>query len=251
MVDGKMAGCVVLITGGGTGIGRSVARRCAAEGAKIAVNYSHSRSDAEETVHELERLGARAAAYRADVARDDEVRKMFAAVEADLGPVEFLVNNAGTTRFVPYRDLDAVTDSLWDEILAVNLKGAFHCARAAAEQMRKKGNGGAIVSVASAAGFSGRGSSIPYAASKGALITLTKALAAALAPEIRVNAVAPGVVETRWMDGREEMKSQSRRSTPLGRNATPEDVSEVVLSLLVSASFLTGQIILVDGGRNM
>ena len=249
MSNDGMVNKVVLVTGGGTGIGKSAAVRCARKGAKVAVNYAHSRQEAESTVSELRELGTAASAYCADVGHDSEVREMFARIEAELGLVDYLVSNAGVTRFVPYDDLEALTDEVWDSILAVNLKGTFHCARAAALHMRKSGHGGAMVIVSSTAAVSGHGSSIAYAASKGALITLTKSLALAFAPGIRVNGVAPSVVETRWTAGWDEFKRKSLSETPLARIATPDDVSEVIVSLLDSASFLTGQTIVVDGGR--
>jgi 3-oxoacyl-[acyl-carrier protein] reductase len=249
MAEGKMKGRVALVTGGGTGIGRATATAYAREGASVAVNYSRSAREAEETAAELRDLGVEAIAVQADVSDDRQVRSMLADVEQKLGLVDTLVNNAGRTHFVPYPDLEGVTEEIWDDIIGVNVKGAFFCARAAAAQMRRKGQGGVVVNVASIAGITGRGSSIPYAASKGAMVNLTKALALALAPDIRVTAVAPSVVTTRWVAGWEDFVKQSEVETPMKRNATADDVAEVILALTVSAGFVTGKTIVVDGGR--
>jgi 3-oxoacyl-[acyl-carrier protein] reductase len=161
-----------------------------------------------------------------------------------------LVNNAGRTRFVPLPEVDELTDADWDSILGLNVKGAFFAARACAPSMRARGDG-LIVNVASIAGYTGAGSSIPYAVSKGAMITLTKSLAKALAPQIRVNAVAPGIVTTRWVAGHEDHVERYARDTPLGRAATPEDVARVVVSFATHGTFLTGEVTVVDGGREM
>ncbi len=248
MGEGRLAGQVALITGGGTGIGKATALAYAREGADVAVNYSRSQAEAEATAKEVEALGVRALAIRADVASDAQVRAMFDRVKKELGSVQVLVNNAGRTHFIPARDLDKLTEEIWDEILAVNVKGTFFCSRAAAKHMRSRGSG-CIVNVTSIAGVTGQGSSMAYAASKGAMINLTKGLAVALAPEIRVNGVAPSVVMSRWVEGWEEFTKAAEKETPLGRNATPEDVAQVILSLTVSADFVTGQNLVLDGGR--
>jgi 3-oxoacyl-[acyl-carrier protein] reductase len=138
---------------------------------------------------------------------------------------------------------------MWDRVLAVNLKGVFFCCRAAARVMRREGSGH-IVNVASTAGLTGRGSSIAYCASKAGVISLTKTLAMALAPAIRVNAVAPGFVETRWTAGRDEFRARSLAGTPLERVAEPEDVADAIL-YLAKADFVTGQVVVVDGGRSL
>lgn len=192
-VSGKCA----IVTGSATGVGRATALALAKRGARVVVNYSRSEDEARETVEEIERLGAQALLVRADVSRDDEVRAMVRQGRDAFGPVQILVNNAATTAFVNFADLEGMTEELWDRILAVNLKGPFFCARAVAPQMKEAGEG-AIVNVASVAGLRAIGSSIAYAASKAGLINLTVALARVLAPEVRVNGVAPGFIDSRW-----------------------------------------------------
>ncbi len=249
-MSGSMSGQVALVTGGATGIGKAIALSYAREGAKVAIAYSRSEKEAEETFRELLALGAEALAVRADVTQQAQVDGMFRHIGDRLGPVRVLVNNAGRTFFIPYRSLEAITDEIWDEVMSVNLMGAFRCSRAAAAHMRQAG-GGCIVNVASIAGLTGKGSSIPYAVSKAGLIGLTKSLAVALAPDIRVNAVAPGIVTTRWTEGQDEFKQKGVRETPMGRNATAADVAEVVLGLTTAAGFVTGQTVAIDGGRTI
>lgn len=250
MSDHKLYKEVAVITGGGTGIGRAVALALAREGVAVAVNYSRSQDEAEKTVEEIRGNGGLALPVQADVANQSQVEKMFTLVKNELGLATILVNNAGRTHFMDFGDLEAITAEIWDEIHSVNVNGAFFCSRSAARQMRKAGQG-CVVNVASIAGLTGRGSSIPYAVSKAAMIGLTKSLAITLAPTIRVNAVAPGVVETRWIHGQDEFKNRSINETPLGRNATPKDVAEVVVSLATSLKFVTGEIVTVDGGRTL
>jgi 3-oxoacyl-[acyl-carrier protein] reductase len=245
-----LEGKVVLVTGGGTGIGKASALMFAKAGASVAVNYSRSRREAEETARELGGLGVRSASYAADIADEPQVKAMFAGVRSELGPVSVLVNNAGRTRFVAFPDLDGVTDGIWDEIFDTNVRGTFYCCRQAASQMKQLGEG-VIVNVSSVSGYTGYGSSIPYAASKAALLSLNRSLALALAPEIRVNAVAPGTVDTRWLQGKDEYKARSIEETPMGRITKAEDVAEVIFALATSAGFVTGQCIVVDGGRRM
>jgi 3-oxoacyl-[acyl-carrier protein] reductase len=167
-----------------------------------------------------------------------------------LGGVDILVNNAGRTRFVPLPEVDDLVDADWDSIFQLNVKGAFYAARACVPSMRERG-AGLVVNVSSIAGFTGAGSSIPYAVSKGALTTLTKSLAKALAPAIRVNAVAPGIVTTRWVAGREDHVERYARETPMERAANAEDVANVIVSFATYGTFLTGEVTIVDGGREM
>lgn len=237
---------VALVTGGGTGIGRAVALRLAKEGVQLALNYSQSEREALATQREVEALGSKGRIFRANVAEDVEVRQMIEAVVQEFGHLDILVNCAGMTHFVEHADLEGLTDSYWDDMINVNVKGLFHCCRAAAPEL--KHSRGCIVNITSIAGLTGLGSSIAYAASKAAAISVTKSLARVLAPEVRVNAVAPGIVQTRWVAGQDEHVKRLAAGTPLGGVATPDDVAEVVVSLIANARFVTGQNIVVDGG---
>jgi 3-oxoacyl-[acyl-carrier protein] reductase len=240
---------VALVTGSATGIGRSVAWRLAERGFAITVNYSKSKADAEETADGVRRRGAKALVYAANVADDTAVRAMVERTTAEFGGLDVLVNNAATTHFVPHTDLEGLTSQIWDEILDVNLKGTFFACRAAMEHL--KAREGAIVNVASVAGVSGSGSSIAYAASKGAVITLTKSLAKAFAPEVRVNAVAPGPVQTRWLADHQDMIEQAMKVTPLKRPATPDDIADTIVFLADVTTLMTGQVLVIDGGRTI
>lgn len=240
---------VVLVTGGGTGIGRATSLLLGERGAAVAVNYSRSAVEAEETVREIKQAGGRALAIRADVSRDDEVRNMVAQVVRQFGTIDYLVNNASITRYIAMQDLDAVTEEIWDDLLGVNVKGMFNCARAAAPYLRE-GKQGAIVNVGSVAGMTGKGSSLPYAVSKAAVHGLTKSLAHALAPEIRVCGIAPGAVATRWWEGKEEQMRSLITHLPLERISPPEEIAQLICAVLEQPS-LTGQIITVDNGQTM
>ena len=241
-----------IITGGGTGVGRATALELARRGCHVLVNYSRSRDEAEATAAEVEKLGVRAIAYQADVASDAACRAMVDEAVRAFGRVDVLVNNAGTTTFIMHADLDRVTEEDWDRILGVNLKGAFFCSRAAAKPMMATGDA-AIVNVASVAGIAAIGSSIPYAASKAALINMTISLARVLAPAIRVNAVAPGFITGRWLENglglayEVVMKAMEDR-VPMHRVCEPEDVTAVIMNLIANSPMVTGQTIVCDGG---
>lgn len=240
---------VAVVTGSATGIGRAVAWRFAELGFAVTVNYAKSRAEAEETADGVRSRGADVLVAAANVADDAAVRTMVAETVERFGGLDVLVNNAATTHFIPHRDLEAVTEAVWDDILAVNLKGTFFGCRAAMPHLQvRRGN---IVNIASVAGIAGSGSSIPYAASKGAVITLTKSLARAFAPEVRVNAVAPGPVQTRWLADHQDMVAEAMKQTPLQRPATPEDIAAAVLYLALDTSLTTGQVLVVDGGRTI
>jgi 3-oxoacyl-[acyl-carrier protein] reductase len=242
---------VALVTGGGVGTGRAVAIELARAGCRVAVNYSRSRDEAEATADEIRSLGAAAITVQADVADDAAVRAMVERTTKELGRLDVLVNNAGVTSFIAHADLEGVKEEDWNRIIGVNLKGPFYAVRAAAPALRAVH--GAIVNVSSIAGVSGIGSSIPYCASKAALNIMTVALARALAPEIRVNAVAPGFIDTRWWkdrDGYEAVKHFATERTPLKKVCQPEDVAAVVLGLLHS-ELVTGQVVVVDGGMTL
>jgi 3-oxoacyl-[acyl-carrier protein] reductase len=247
-------GKTAIVTGSAVGVGRATALDLARRGANVVVNYSRSEDDAREAVRLVEAAGARALLVRADVADDAQVEGMVRQAVDAFGGLHVLVNNAATTRFVGFPDLDGMKAEMWDEIFAVNVKGAFFCARAAAKAMRASGGAGAIVNVASVAGVRAVGSSIAYAASKAALINMTVALARVLGPEIRVNAVAPGFIETRWLRNglgdqiyEAARKAESARA-PLKAVCTPEAVSQLILSLIKGADMVTGQTVVIDGG---
>jgi 3-oxoacyl-[acyl-carrier protein] reductase len=251
----ELRGAVAIVTGGGTGVGHAVCQALVEAGATaVVVNYSRSEEDAQTTASELRELGVRAIAYQASVADEAAVRAMVGEAVSRFGRLDVLVNNAGTTRFIPHNDLDALTDEVWDEILSVNLKGTFYCSRAAAPALREAR--GAIVNVASIAGLRASGSSIAYGVSKAGVIQLTRNLALALAPDVRVNAVAPGLIATRWFRvpfGDEAAAAQEERSaaaTPLARVATADDVARAVMGFLAS-DMVTGECVVVDGGRHL
>jgi 3-oxoacyl-[acyl-carrier protein] reductase len=251
----ELAGRVAIVTGGGTGIGRAVCIRLARLGAKaVVVNYSRSESDAEATASELRELGAEAMAYRADIADESMVKSMIAATIERYGALDVLVNNAGTTHFIPHSDLDALTDEVWNDIVSVNLKGTFFCCRAAAPELKK--TRGAIVNVSSISAYRASGSSIAYAVSKAGILQLTRALALSLAPEVRVNSVSPGLVSSRWFrrrfgeDAATVQEESFAKATPLQKIATPDDVAQAVIALLES-DVITGQDLVVDGGKNI
>lgn len=243
----KLSDRVALVTGGGTGIGRATSEALAREGAKVAVNYSQSRDAAEEVVREIQASGGTAIAVQADVANETSVKAMVAQVESEFGRLDLLVNNAGWSTRIPHTQLDDLTDEIWDKTLNTNLRGVFYCVRAAVPLLKKQ-SGASIVNVASVAGFNGMGSSIVYAASKGAVITMTKSLARALAPGIRVNAVAPGFVRTRFANWPSSAFDEGEAVTPLGRLATVDDIAATVLFLAADALGTTGETIIADGG---
>ena len=240
---------VVLITGGGTGVGRAAAVQLAEKGFDVVINYSRSASDAEETRTTVEQLGRRAITLQCNVSKDTEVRAMLEKCEQEFGRLDGLVNNAGTTHFVDLVDLEGMTESMWDDILGVNLKGAFFVSRAAVPLMQQ--TGGSIVNVASIAGITGAGSSLAYAASKGGMITLSKSLAQALAPSIRVNSVCPGVIISRWLADHQPMIDRAVAATPMERASSTDDVADAITFLISGGEMITGQSIVVDGGYTL
>ncbi len=245
----NLQGKSALITGGGTGIGREIALCLAREGTNVAVNYSRSEKEARATAQEIRDLGVSGLAIKADVSQDAQVRAMVDEVVEKFGRLDIFVNSAGKTTFVEASDLEGLTEDMWDSILAVNLKGTFFCCRAATPALRSNG-GGNIINISSIAGTTGIGSCMAYSASKAAVICLTKSLARALAPEIQVNTIAPGFVDTRWTADWPEFRKMHEEATPMKRVATPADVAEAAL-FLVRSDFVTGQVIIVDGGKSM
>ncbi len=243
---------VAIVTGGGTGVGAATSQLLAKRGWSVVVNYSRSRAEAEATVAEILASGGQAIAAQADVADDAACQAMVALTVATYGRVDLLVNCAGTTDFIPFNDLDQVTDEVWQRIYQVNVIGAFHCARAVRESMLASG-GGQIINVSSVAAQLGQGSSIPYCCSKAALDNLTVSLARTLAPRIRVNGVAPGFIAGRWTqnglgDRYDGLVAAYEKTLPLGQVCTPGDIAEGIMSLVTGSSLVTGQTLTVDGG---
>lgn len=244
-----LQGNVAVVTGGGTGIGRAISELFAAEGARVIVNYSRSRHDAEETVLSIEAAGGIALAAQADVSDQAQATALMQIAGTNFGRLDYLINNAGWSERVPHHQLDQLTDEIWDRVFNTNLRGAFYCVRAAAPLLKKQ-PGAAIVNIASVAALMGQGSSMAYAASKGAMVTLTKSLARTLAPAIRVNAVLPGFVRTRFADWPASAFDEAEKITPLRRLATVDDVAEATLFFAARAFGTTGETLVIDGGAS-
>lgn len=247
-----LKGKAAVITGGGTGVGQATGIELAKRGCSVLVNYSRSQAEAEETASAIEKHGVKAIPFKADVSVDDDCRKMVNAAVSEFGRLDILVNNAGTTRFVTDTDLEGVTHEDWERTLMVNLKGPFQCARAAKEPLSASGEG-QIINVASIAAIRGFGSSIPYCASKAGLVNLTTALARAMAPNIRVNAVAPGFIDGSWLknalgENYDAIKQSYEQNSPLKKVCTPLDVAEAILSLITGSKLVTAQLLVCDGG---
>lgn len=243
---------VAIITGASRGVGRATALALARQGFAVAVNYSTSKDEAENVVQQIDSYGGAAIAVQANVAENAACKSLVAQTIDAFGRIDVLVNNAGATSFIPHNALDQVHDADWDRILGVNLIGPFNMVRAALPALTASGNG-AIVNVASIAGLSAIGSSIPYCASKAALLNMTVSLARVCAPKVRVNAVAPGFIEGEWLKqglgpAYEMVKKQCQDRSPLHKVCTPEDVAAAILSLVLGSSMITGQTIVVDGG---
>jgi 3-oxoacyl-[acyl-carrier protein] reductase len=242
---------VALVTGGATGIGKSAVLALARAGYDLAINYSSSETAARATAREAEKLGAKALLVKCDVADEAGVRSMLDAVRKTFGRLDVLINNAGTTASWKMKDLDSLSLEEWDRVFAVNVRGLFQVTRAAAPLLRV--SKGCVVNTASIAGLRPGPQPLPYAASKAAVVNLTKTLAWNLGPEIRVNAVAPGWMEGDWMkrmlqDKYEDLMSKRAKSTPLKRVVTADDVAETMLSLIESNRFVTGEVMVIDGG---
>jgi 3-oxoacyl-[acyl-carrier protein] reductase len=241
-----------LITGGGTGVGQATSVGLSKLGYSIVVNYSRSASDAEETVRRIRESGGNAISFQADVADDAACRRMVDATKEAFGRLDVLVNCAGTTDFIPFQDLEAVTDDSWERLYRVNVIGAFHCARAARSLLEQSGDG-IIINVSSVAAQLGQGSSIPYCCTKAALDNLTVSLARTLAPAIRVNGIAPGFIDGRWTRGGlgdryDSIRRSYEKTLPLRRVCQPEDIADGIISLITGSRLVTGQTLTVDAG---
>lgn len=239
-----------LVTGGGRGIGRAIAMELGALGANVAINYASSESEARETADEIEKLGVKALAIKADVSNSEDVKKMFETIASNLGSIDILVNNAGITRDGL---LIRMSDEDFDRVIAINLKGSFNCIKYASKYMIKQ-RYGKIVNIASIAGICGNAGQCNYAASKSGVIGLTKSAAKELAGRhITVNAIAPGIITTSMTDVvPDKIKNEYMDNIPLKRFGKPEDVAHLAAFLCSSDSdYITGQVINIDGGMVM
>jgi NAD(P)-dependent dehydrogenase (short-subunit alcohol dehydrogenase family) len=244
-----LSGNVVLVTGAQQGIGRAIALRCATAGADVAVNWLDDEAAAQSIADEIRAGGRRALTVRGDIGRLAELEAMVAAVEAQLGPIDVLVNNAGVFPRMPFLEL---RESDWDFVLDVNLKGTCFCAQAVAKRMVAAGRPGAIINLTSGAAYRGSPRGVHYCASKGGVVSLTRQMALELAPHrIRVNAIAPGLTDTaqpRYGSSEAEIAATAQ-TIPLGRMAQPDDIARTAVFLASDeAGFVTGQIHHVNGG---
>ena len=241
-----------LVTGGATGIGRSAVLALAQAGYDVAINYASSAKAAKEVAALAQEMGAKTMLLPCDVSDETAVRAMMAQVDAQFGHLDALVNNAGTTAKWKVKDLESLDLDEWDRTFAVNVRGLFQVTRAAVPLL-KKGSNPSIVNTASIVGLRPGPQPLPYAASKAAVVNMTKTLAWNLGPEIRVNAVAPGWMEGEWMermlgDKYDDLMGKRAKLTPLKRCVTAEDVAETMMSLIQGNRFVTGEIIVIDGG---
>ena len=241
----SLAGKVALVTGSSSGIGEATARSLAAAGAAVVINSSSSVEAGKAVADSL----PEAVYVQASVADAAACQALVDATLAQYGRLDILVNNAGTTKLIPHADLDAATDEVWDKILSTNLMGTWHMTRSSVPALKASG-AGSVINVTSVAGLRQAGSSIPYAVSKAGINHLTKLLANVLGPEIRVNAVAPGLVDTPWTADWAAARERVTAQAPLKRPARPEDVAEAIMGL-VQAGFVTGQVVTVDGGMSL
>ena len=252
MVDRKVA----IVTGSATGVGAAAAIMLAERGCNVVINYTRSKTEAEETASACRSKGADAIVFQADVSDDDACRAMVKAAADKWGRIDYLINNAARTKFNPFPNLEGVNKQDFLDIYAVNVVGAYQMVRAVAPYMKKQGQG-AIVNDSSIGGVTGIASSIPYAASKAALNLMTKSLAHVLAPEIRINAVVPGMIQTRWLKGGlgdeqyEALIRTQGAQLPLKRVATAEDIAKVLVWFLTDADLITGETLIVDSGIHL
>ena len=251
-----MEGAVAIVTGSSSGVGAACARQLAEKGSHVVINYAHNEQGAEATRHACSAFGVETEIVRADVSEDDDCRRLAACALDRWGRIDALVNNAGITRFCEHSDLDGLDKQDFLDIYSVNTVGAYQMVRAVVPAM-KKGGRGAIVNVASIAGVMGVGSSIAYAASKGALITMGLSLARVLGPEVRVNTICPGFIQGDWLeqgmgaDRYARTKAYLEQSTPLQLTTTPDTIAEGVLYFITGGDVITGETLMLDGGHHL
>jgi len=246
---------VAIVTGSATGVGAATALKLAQRGWDVLINYSRSEAEARQAQAACEAAGADTLVLRGDVSQDADCKAMVAAAVARWNRIDALVNNAGTTVFGDDAKWDRIDAEVFDRILGVNALGMFQMVRACVPHL--KATQGSIVNVSSVAGALGIGSSVPYVASKGAMNSLTLHFARQLAPEIRVNAVCPALITSRWFDqglgpgGLDRAIAATEQHTPLRRPSTPEDVAEAIVWLTCAAPTVTGELLMIDGGTHL
>ncbi|MEC9376096.1 MAG: SDR family oxidoreductase [Pseudomonadota bacterium] len=247
---------VAIITGSATGVGAAAAIMLAERKCNVVINYTRSKDEAEETAEICRSKGAEAIIFQADVSEDHQCRAMVKSAIDKWNRIDYLINNAARTKFNPFPQMDGINKQDFLDIYAVNVVGAYQMIRAVEPFMRKAGKG-AIVNDSSIGGVTGIASSIPYAASKAALNLMTKSLAHTLGPEIRINAVVPGMIQTRWLKGGlgdddyEKMLASTAEELPLKKVATAEEIAEVLVWFLEGASLITGETLIVDSGLHL
>lgn len=247
---------VAIVTGSSSGVGAACARQLAEKGCHVAINYAHNEDGARETQAVCEGLGVETVVVQADVSEDEQCRFLAKGALDKWGRIDALINNAGTTKFNPHDNLEGLSKQDFFDIYAVNTVGPYQMTRAVVPAMQRGGRG-SIVNVSSIAGVTGIGSSVAYAASKGALVTMTLSLARVLGPEIRVNAVCPGFIQGPWLEqgmGSEKYAATKKfleSSTPLQLTATPDTVAEGILYFVSGADVITGETLIMDGGMHL
>lgn len=247
---------VAIITGSATGVGAAAAIMLAERNCNVVINYTRSKDEAEATAETCRSKGVETITFQCDVSEDDQCRAMTQAAVDKWGRIDYLINNAGRTKFNPYSNLEGISKQDFLDIYAVNVVGPYQMIRAVEPHMRKLGKG-SVVNDSSIGGVTGIASSIPYAASKAALNLMTKSLAHVLGPEIRINTVVPGMIQTRWLRGGlgdeaySEMLESTKKALPLKEVATAEQVAEVLVWFLEGASLVTGETLIVDSGLHL
>lgn len=238
-----------LVTGGSSGIGKSIALKFAQHGYDVAITYSTSKQRVERVLTELEKTGRRATAIQTNFLESGAIEKAFEEFDRHFDHLDVLINNAGWTKYIPHEDLSGLTNELFDKIVTVNLKSVFFCIQHGIKRMKRDDS--CIVNITSIAAYSGIGSNIAYCAAKAGVTSMTKSLARALGPKkIRVNSIAPGLTETKMTDSSPpSYRDEQIRATPLGRIATPQDIANATYALVHEMKFVNGKTIIADGGR--
>ena len=248
---------VAIVTGSSSGVGAATAKLLASLGCNLVINYNSNSKGADAVAKECEKEGVETLTIKANVSSDDDCRALADQAIRKWGHIDVLVNNAGTTKFMHHANLEGLSSEDFQKIYSVNVIGAYQMVRAVSEQMKSQEGGGAIVNVASIAGVAGVGSSIAYAASKGAMITMTLSLARVLGPSIRVNVVCPGFIEGEWLkeglgeEGYNKAYEAAKEGAPLGVTATAHTVADSILYFIMGPQVVTGESIIVDGGRHL